>query len=224
MRLIACTASGALSAISCAERAHLLLEELVRDDLVDEAELEALLRASSVRPVNAISHAFAQPTRRGSSHVPPLSGRTPRFAKPPGELGLVRRDADVAADREVHAVAGRGAVERADRRLVHGVEHGRRRVAQVEARRHRVRIAADALARHQVLEIEAGAEALARAGQHDDAHLRVGLGVHQRLRERVEHRDGDRVQTLRAVQRDRRDRAVDGVEQVGHAGYLRPAR
>jgi NAD(P)-dependent dehydrogenase (short-subunit alcohol dehydrogenase family) len=32
-----------------------------------------------LRPVNAISHARDQPTSRGSSQVPPLSGSTPRF-------------------------------------------------------------------------------------------------------------------------------------------------
>ena len=180
--------------------------------------------ASSVRPVNAISHAFAQPTSRGSSHVPPLSGSTPRFVKTAASFAPCARDADVAAEREVHAVAGGGAVQRADRRLVHLVQHDRRRGAQVEARDvgADAAAAADALARRRVLQVEPGAEALARAGE-DDRRARRGL----RRRRRAPSESaasigaGDRVQAVGAVQRQRGDRAVLRVaELVGHAGLL----
>ena len=64
--------------------------------------------------------------------MPPLSGSMPRLANAGVELGRLAGDADVAAEGEVHAVAGGAAVQRADRRRVEVVEHDRRGVAQLE--------------------------------------------------------------------------------------------
>jgi hypothetical protein len=41
-----------------------------------------------VRPVKMISEAFAQPTSRGRSQVPPLSGSTPRRVNAAASLPL----------------------------------------------------------------------------------------------------------------------------------------
>ena len=94
--------------------------------------------------------------------MPPLSGRMPRLAKPGVELGRVGGDADVAAEREVEAVARRAAVERADRGRVDVVQHDRRGVAEFELTGERLgatEVAETTLrARHLRLQVEPGTE------------------------------------------------------------------
>ena len=63
------------------------------------------------------SFARCRPTSRGSSHEPPKSTTSPRFEKISMKRAALRRDHDVAPEREVAAGAGRDAVDRRDRRL-----------------------------------------------------------------------------------------------------------
>jgi hypothetical protein len=48
-----------------------------------------------------ISAAFDQPSRRGNSQVPPLSGTMPRLVKAAAIFAPVGHDPDVAAQRRV---------------------------------------------------------------------------------------------------------------------------
>ena len=90
IRLEAWTASGALAAISAAmARARGISSSAATTSLVrPSARLSA---ADSVRPVKISSAAFDQPTSRGSSQVPPLSGTTPRFTKAAANFELSPR-------------------------------------------------------------------------------------------------------------------------------------
>ena len=102
-----------------------------RHDRVHEAELERL-RGGEVVAEDAISQAFAQPTRRGRYQVPPLSGTMPRLAKPGISIACVGHEAHVAAECQVEAVARGGAVDRADHRRVDLEQDRRRQVARAE--------------------------------------------------------------------------------------------
>ena len=102
------------------------------------------------------------------------------------EGGVARGDAQVAPERELEAARDRVALDRRDHRLV-----------ELHARRpHRpvARLRASRLARpRQLLQVEAGAEVAARAGQ--DGHRQRFVGV----------------EALEAVDQRRRGRGVDGV-------------
>ena len=71
-----------------------------------------------------ISSAFSGPTRRGSRAVPPAPGSRPSLISGRPEPCARRRDAEMAAERELEAAAQRRAVDRRDRRLRHFVERG----------------------------------------------------------------------------------------------------
>ena len=79
MRLVVCTAMGAF-VCDLVGPFHCGIHELiVRYHGVDQADLEAFFGAHGTRPVVQFSR-LCQPTRRGSSQVPPLSGTTLRLA------------------------------------------------------------------------------------------------------------------------------------------------
>src|SRR5271157_467971 len=87
MRLVACTASGALAAISAA-RTWTSFARRSSGTTRETSPRDTHSSARSVRPVKAISQARDQPTSRGKSQVPPLSGKTPRFAKAGASFAL----------------------------------------------------------------------------------------------------------------------------------------
>ena len=114
-----------------------------------------------------------------------------------GEDGVRRRDAHVAQQAEVESAAERGAVDGGDHRL-RKLPHG-----EVVA----VRAVADGLRElglGEFLEVEAGAERAARGGEDDDAHPVIGRPLVERVADRIAHRDGERVATLRLVETQRR--------------------
>ena len=122
------------------------------------------------------------------------------------------------AERRVHAIAGRAAIDGADSRLVHRLQHRRRRVAQID--RGRRRRGAEAIAVALPTQIEAGAECPPLAGEDHDPDVAVLIGLGQQPRQIVQHRAGDRVHALRRIQRDHRDVVGDFVQHfvcgVGH--------
>ena len=80
MRLAACTANGALAAISAAR----LRADSATSSAGTTLETKPMDRHSSafsVRPEKTSSAAFDQPSRRGRIQVPPDSGSTPRAVK-----------------------------------------------------------------------------------------------------------------------------------------------
>src|SRR5262245_8012634 len=68
----------------------------------------------------------------------------------------------------------------------------------------------------RVLQVEPAAESLAGAREDQAAHLRIAIGVGERVRERIEHLEADRVQPFRTVEREDSDAVAELVEQVGH--------
>ncbi len=131
MRLAAWTASGALAAISRAtSRARPISAASGTTSLARPHSRDS--RAERVRPVKISSDALAHPIIRGRNQVPPDSGTTPRLTNAAANFADLGHDANVAAERRIHAVARGSAVHSTNRRLVHGLQNGRRRVAQIQ--------------------------------------------------------------------------------------------
>ena len=118
-----------------------------RHDAVDEADPLGLRRRVRTRPVRISSLARAGPTTRGSRCVPPAPGRhrEPDLRQP--ELRALRRDPQVAAQRQLEAAAQGVALDGRDRRHRQArpaasrrltparAGHGRRRRAAPRTRR-----------------------------------------------------------------------------------------
>ena len=104
--------------------------------------------------------------------MPPSSARRPTRGSGRPKLALSRGDHDIAAEHHLEAAAERKAVDARD----HGhVERVAQRNAAEAAGPRRGPIFEPARCR-AALHVGAGAErALARAGQHDDAHVAVFL-------------------------------------------------
>jgi len=117
---------------------------------------------------------------------------------------------------EIVAGADRGAVHRRDDRHLELLEGDRDALDTVEIPaprldRRRVCLAAR---RSHLLDVAAAREGRARAGQDGDAHAEIGVEPGQRINDRVDHfRVGDRIATLRRVQRERHHRSVLLVQQ-----------
>ena len=214
IRLIARTASGAFAAISVASAVGALGELVGADDVVDQTQLECLgggQGASGERDLGRLGVADHPRQQPGSAAL----GQDAPLGEARVELRGVDRDADVAAEREIEAVSGRSAVECADGRRVEVVQHHRWRRAQVELAAERglasSEISEAALRPgHLGLQVESCTECPPCTGQHDAAHVRVVIGTQQQLADLLEHRTGDRVHSLRSVERERRD-VVDDV-------------
>ena len=141
--------------------------------------------------------------------MPPLSGTIARLAKPGSRRAARGGDPQVAAEREVEAVAGGRAVQRGDdgvfiswsvtvgRSLVRPSDRAATGPALSDA------AAADAGARHRVLDVEPGAESGAGAGEDRAPHAAVALDALDGLAELHEHRHRDRVASVRTVEGDR---------------------
>ena len=190
---------------------------------VDQAQLVGLLgqqRATGEGDLGRLRvahHAGQQPRA-------PALGEDAALGEARVELGRLAGDAEVAAEGDVEAVARGTTVERAHRRRVEVVEHDRRGIAEVELAGVGVE-GAEASERplgaaHLGLEVEAGAEGPAGAGEHDHAHLAVAVGLQQVLGQRLQHRARDRVHPLGGVERDGRDVVGDFVEDFGHRRRL----
>ena len=130
------------------------------------------------------------------------------------EDGRVRGDADVARARERHPRAGGGAVDGRDDRLL---ERADREDVRVIARAQAVADVARRLA--ELGQVLPDAEAAARAGDDDGAHVRAA-GLLERRAERLVHRRVERVEDVRPIERDREDGAVAAGLDLGHRANL----
>jgi hypothetical protein len=121
------------------------------------------------------------------------------------ELRVVGGDAEVAQHRDVHAAAQAVAADHGDQRLVAAGELRRRALRQLFVALHRFRARAlllelrDVGARHERL--------VARAGEHDDPNLGIGLVLRKNLRNRFPHVDRHGVAPLRVVEDEPAHRA-----------------
>ena len=142
------------------------------------------------------------------------------------ELGRRRGDADVAAQRQVHPGAGGRAVDGGDDRL-RRIPHGQQR--QVAIRRDLLAqrpLAPTFLGLVHGLDVAAGAEALARAGDDDHAHVRIVAALEDGVVQIVTQSVAERVQALGAIQREGGDAVLELEEQalVSHVVTLSPRR
>src|SRR5262249_12725898 len=140
-----------------------------------------------------------------------------------GELRGRRGEANVAAEREVHPGARRGAVHRGDDglgRVAHGEQD------PTGQRRHLVDprpLGATLLHVVHGLHVAARAESLASAGYHDHANVGIAAGAEHGVVEVVAQRAAQGVEALRPVERQRRDGVLHFVDQtlvVGHGPLL----
>ena len=145
--------------------------------------------------------------------MPPDSGHDAAGGEGGGELGFAGHHPHIATERDVHAVAGGRAVQRADGWRVHRVQHGGRCVSQIEAFLP-VALLAAAKARGAGVQIEAGAEELAAAGEHDGAHVAVRIRLQQVLGQLFQHDAADGVAGIRAVEGDGGDVVAHLVDHV----------
>ena len=125
-----------------------------------------------------------------------------------------------AGEGEVGADAGRGAVDGGDHRLLAVEDRGDQALRAVAD--HAGDLAGDPLGgavgagreRAAGPQVGAGAEALARGGQHHAAHGQVGAGVGQQADHPVALVGGDGVVGLGPVERDPRHPVVDPVQDL----------
>ena len=126
------------------------------------------------------------------------------------ELGRLGGDDQVADERQLTAAAERPAGDRGDHRrpaLGEPAPEGRRRMED--------RLVELALGKRR--DVGAGCEHLVGAGDHDAAHLRVGVEALDRGGELLHQLGRERVARLGPVQPAERDVGVDrGLDQLGH--------
>ena len=154
----------------------------------------------------------------GGAHLAARHPDPDRLGREPGRLG---GDAQVARVREREPAAVGGAVDRGDHRLREPAER-RDRVAEVRLPAHPGRGSFEAGRRRRrsdALQVEAGAEPPAGAGEHDRRARLVTREAGERRVEAVEERDVDRVQALGPVQRHELD---SGPGPLGDDGAHRP--
>ena len=162
----------------------------------------AAFSAGSGSPVSARPSARAWPTRRGK-HPRAAAVRDQADRREAlDELGRLRRDDDVAGERDVGAGARGDAVHPGDDRLRQARQRADQRVPALLDRLAEI----DRLARRDraVVEVLPGAEAAAGAGQHDHARI---AEAGERVAQFLVHLRGEAVEPVRAVERDTGDRA-----------------
>ena len=138
--------------------------------------------ASTRSPVSVSSNALDSPTSWRRMNVPPIVPITPRRTKYQPKLGALGGEADVAVQGDVHAVADRGPVDRRDGRLLQAEDDVERRLAVLDPVDLAVVLAGRAvLGEEDRLEVVAGAEAAALAGDEQAAHGVVGRARRRRL-------------------------------------------
>jgi hypothetical protein len=128
-----------------------------------------------------------------------------------------RGDAQVAGEGERQPGTCTRAVDRGDRDLREAVQQRRGLGVLAQARRLRLQRGRSHHRAETGGEVAARAEAAARTRQHQHVHGRVAAHLVQGGQQRCRQVGRDRVEPVRAVQRDSRDRTVD-VDEHGSSG------
>ena len=140
----------------------------------------------------------------------PASGTRPSRAKDGQKKAFSADDDDVARQREAHARADRGAVDRRDDRKAKAAQPQDQRVHETA---HFEMRALSCLQRLQIdrVQIEAAAEHLVAAGDHDGASTAVAfLDLIEREVHRTDDADIDGVADGRPLNTQRRDAVGNG--------------
>ena len=146
-----------------------------------------------------------RPTIRGNSwHAPMSAPERPTRTKKERHLGRGCQQSDVAPDREHRPRAAADAVHRGDNRLAQRAQirhHGPRHPCECQ---QSGRVAREELA-DDLLHVAAGAEAAPRSCDHHDARALARFERRDEVAQLGVGLEGERVQLLRAVERDRAD-------------------
>ena len=160
-------------------------------DVVHEAPRQ---RGRRVEEVAGDAHLARPPVpdRLREQHGEPPAGHDPDARVGVGEAGALRRDEEVAGERDLEPAGHRGTVDRADHRL-RGLGE---RADQL------VGVAGDDVAHlgvvAQALEVDAGAERGIGAGEHDGVDVVARVARRDRLGQRGRERGVQRVARPRA--------------------------
>ena len=172
----------------------------VRDDAVDEADAEGLLRVDHVAEKSS-SLARPSPTTRGRRYAAPMSAPQTHAREDETELGLLARDAEVARERDDGP--------RTDGRAVHRRDDGPPNLADVlderpcDAREgeHALHVPREELA-DDVLHVAARAERSAFARDHDGAHVLLVVERRERGGQLLVDGERQRVEAVGPVEDD----------------------
>ena len=140
--------------------------------------------------------------------------------KEKGDLGVLRRDPDVAGGRDHGPRAGDSAVERRHDRPA-TLAHGQNEIAGEAGELEQARGIPREQRADDVLDIAAAAERSAGAGDDDGANAGLGVERAEGVPELGVDLEGERVEPLGPVERDGGDRGrgVDGVEERSAAPH-----
>src|ERR1043166_6516458 len=202
-----------------AERARLELGE--RTHLVDEPELgrpgrgPLLARQGERRRLRGADQARKEPGAPGVRHQADLDERLE-------ERGLLRRDHDVAGQREVGAGAGGPAVDAAHHRLGHPAEREHERVVRRADVRREI-LQRLAVLRRRLGQFLPAGECPPGAGQIHGANRILPRGFGEDFLEPKRHPGVEAVEDLRTVERDP-SHSLDGLEQNARMGHAVPVR
>ena len=143
--------------------------------------------------------------------------------KEKGDLGALRRDPDVAGRRDHGPRTGHGPIERRHDRAA-TLANGKNEIAGEPGELEQPRGIPREQRADDVLDVSAGAEGPAGAGDDDGANAGLGVERAEGVPELGVDLEGERVEPLGPVERDGRDgaRRVDGVEE--RFGIRRPSR
>ena len=153
-------------------------------------------------PVSVISRATLNGIRV-PSRVPPPPGIRPRCTSGRPNVACVGGDDHVAAEQQLEPARDGGAVGRGDE------GHGDLTVEQpIEGASDVIVAEVESVARRKSAQVHAGTErAVAAAGEHDGAQIRVALRVDDRRTDRADEVRGERVACLGTVEPRDQDRA-----------------
>ena len=162
------------------------------------------------------------PTRRGRKYVPPESGIEPDLAERLDEARRLRRDHDVAGEREVGAGAGGDAVDRADDRHRQRAQRQHQRLVVALDRRAEV----DGRAAGRDRAVAPGPARRRSRGRRRSAAARAPTRRPSTRAERVAHlgvhRVVEAVEPVGPVERQPRDAAVDGEQDRARSSCVAP--
>ena len=145
---------------------------------------------------------------------PHVGAGQPHPRKEKGDLGALRRDPDVAGRRDHRPRAGHRAVERRHDRAA-TLANGKNEIAGEAGELEQPRGIPREQRADDVLDVSAGAEGPAGAGDDDGANAGLGVEGAEGIPELGVDLEGEGVEPLGPVERDGRDgaRRVDGVEE-----------
>ena len=189
-------------------------QPVARHHPVVEADLRRALRGDEVaqhEELAGVAQADDARQQPGRAHV---GAGEPDPGEEEGDLRALRRDPDVARRGDHRAGAGHRAVERRHHRPA-AVADGEDEVAGEAGELEQPRGIAREQRADDVLDVAAGAEGAAGAGDDDGADAGLGVERAEGVAELGVDLEGERVEPLGAVEGDGRDggRRVDGVEE-----------